>query len=96
MANREMIDVVLRMYRHCEPFGDCDGTGCEKCKEALNDIIEALEVDLVRCGECVHESYCCRSLRPEGHLSDDFCSCGERRSDEERSNKQTVCDRRDK
>ena len=39
-------------------------------------------VEVVRCKDCKHESYCSRMIRPEGHLPDDYCSFGERRSDE--------------
>lgn len=42
MNNREVIHRLLLMYQHCEPYGDCVGIGCEKCKEAVDTIIEIL------------------------------------------------------
>ncbi len=83
MTNRELIDVVLLMYRHCEPRDACPEMGCEPCEEALNDIIEALSVDIVKCGECAlrkKNKFCLEHMRYE---KDDYgyCHHGERRSD---------------
>ena len=47
--------------------------------KALDMAIEALKVDLVRCGECKYRD-CCFELNDKVE-ADDYCSCGERRSD---------------
>lgn len=46
----------------------------------LDMAIEALQVDLVRCGECIYRD-CCSELGDEVD-ADDYCSFGERRSDD--------------
>lgn len=65
----------------------------EEVAEAVDMAIEALQVDLVRCGECMwqdkgeneREAWNLCAFRPWIYTptSDNhFCSCGERRSDE--------------
>lgn len=67
----------------------------EEVAEAMTMAIEALQVDLVRCGECVHGKVETEPRRPwEGDITckldgtdrewykGDYCSYGERRSDE--------------
>lgn len=48
--------------------------------KAFDMAIEALSVDLVRCGECIYRD-CCSELGDEID-ADDYCSFGERRSNE--------------
>ena len=48
--------------------------------EALEMAIKALSVDLVRCGECKYRD-CCFELNDKIE-ADDYCSCGERRSND--------------
>lgn len=36
-------------------------------------------VPVVRCRECKHNSYCCRSINPYGECDNDYCSYGERK-----------------
>jgi len=50
--------------------------------DALEMAIKALEVDLVRCGECKHRASGKMGKMCYGRHPDDFCSYGERRSDE--------------
>lgn len=45
-------------------------------------IMEQPTIDIVRCKECKHNNYCCRHISPPGRKPDDFCSYGERKSDE--------------
>ena len=47
--------------------------------EAIDMAVEALQVDLVKCGECKYQD-CCSELNDKIE-ADDYCSCGERRSD---------------
>ena len=55
-------------------------TNEEQKLEAIDMAIEALKVDLVRCGECKYRD-CCSELGDKVE-ADDYCSFGERRSDE--------------
>lgn len=52
----------------------------EEVAEAMTMAIEALKVDIVRCGECKYRD-CCSELGDEVE-ADDYCSFGERRSDD--------------
>lgn len=90
---------ALKDTRNCALtlFGDCsyDETGCSDC-EIKQTIYKALEVDIVRCGECVHsrrpwegkpwEGICEHPTAEVGDTiavnKNDFCSYGERISDE--------------
>ena len=47
--------------------------------KALDMAIEALKVDLIRCGECKYWD-CCSELNNEID-ADDYCSCGERENE---------------
>lgn len=52
---------------------------------ALNQIVDlpaADVVEVIRCKDCKHDSYCCRSINPYGRNKMDYCSYGERRTDE--------------
>lgn len=42
MANKEAIYVLMHIYRHCDWDKECENHGCEKCEEALNMAIDAL------------------------------------------------------
>lgn len=48
----------------------------EEVAEAMTMAIEALSVDLVRCGECIYRD-CCSELGDEID-ADDYCSFGKR------------------
>ena len=45
----------------------------EGCPESVD------AVPVVRCRECIHKEYCCRTIRSDGRKDDDYCSCGERK-----------------
>lgn len=86
MEVNEAIDMAIEALqdtRNCilTLFGDCsyNETGCSDC-EIKQTIYKALSVDLVRCGECIYRD-CCSELGDEID-ADDYCSFGERRSDE--------------
>ena len=36
-------------------------------------------VEVVRCKDCKHYLFCCRTIRTGGNRPDDFCSYGERK-----------------
>ena len=38
-------------------------------------------IRVVRCRDCRCKIECCRTIRSDGRLPDDFCSCGERGED---------------
>lgn len=49
--------------------------------EAYGIIQEMPTVDavpVVRCHECVHKEYCCRTIRSDGRKDEDYCSYGEK------------------
>lgn len=48
--------------------------------DTLNALYDAPRIDLVRCGKCKYKD-CCSELGDEID-ADDYCSFGERRSDE--------------
>ncbi len=72
MTNREALEVIERL--------GVDSRGYPNLKEALEMAIKALSVDLVRCGECKYRD-CCFELNDKIE-ADDYCSCGERRSND--------------
>lgn len=50
--------------------------------EAMDMLMELINIDLVRCGECMHYTDHDCPIDWESLTVNDFCSYGERRSDE--------------
>lgn len=46
--------------------------------DAVKAIPPAEVVPVVRCHECVHKEYCCRTIRSDGRKDEDYCSYGEK------------------
>lgn len=73
-------------------------SGFEKARENAKHLMEVVFFDgvlaiidgapsadvaeVVRCKDCKRYAMCFRNIRTGGNLPDDFCSCGERRSED--------------
>ena len=45
--------------------------------EGCPELVDAVPV--VRCRECIHKEYCCRTISSDGRKEDDYCSYGDRK-----------------
>lgn len=43
-------------------------------------------VEVVRCRDCKHNAYCCRSVNPYGRCDNDYCSYGVRKDGDHHDN----------
>ena len=66
-----------------------DSLEASKDSYMLDWVNSAPTIDIVRCGECKRNNYCCRYISPNGRKPDDFCSYGERNSSEKQNNSTT-------